>query len=156
MNSATVPSSTSQLTDPRETDLVRSQMYEELVQGAWQAADGQQKQLETMSKLLKLERENNQRYEQVIAELEQKNPNALLPNKRKEVIAVLNAFYELFCSKSCSKQEFFQRQAAALGDEGLAAYSTPLSQIRQATKYESVFDDLTATALAYRESCDEA
>lgn len=144
------------LTDPRDVDLVKSQMYEELVQGAWQAADGQQKQLETMSKLLKLERENNQRYEKLIAELEQKNTNALLPGKRKEVIAVLNAFYEVFCSKTCSKQEFFQRQAAALGDEGLASYATPLSQIRHATKYESVFDDLTHAALVYRETCDEA
>lgn len=157
MSTTSTAISSTPLPDPRDTDLVRTQKYEEFVQGAWQAASGNQKQLEALNGLLQIERENNEHYKNLLAEYEQPNPNALLPGKRKEIIAVLNAMYEMFCDKSvCSKQEFFQRQAAALGDEGLAEYSSPLYQILQAQKYESVFDNLSETALTYRANCDNA
>lgn len=155
MTNKTTAISSTQLPDPRDTDLVRTQKYEEFVQGAWQAANGNQKQLEALNGLLQIERENNEHYKNLIAEYERKNPNALLSGKRKEIIAVLNAMYEMFCDKSvCSKQEFFTQQAKAWGDDGLRAYSIQLTHIQQTQKYESVFEDLMQTALTYREKCD--
>lgn len=98
-------------------------------------------------------------YESRINALQQaipSNTNIVAEQKRKELVAVLNALYEsgLVNKDIVSKAEFFKRQAAAFGDPQLANYATQLTQIMLSNKYEDVFDQVTNAGIGFRQKKD--
>lgn len=96
-----------------------------------------------------------QQYENRIATLQQaipSNTNIVAEQKRKEVVAVLNAIYEsgLVDKDNVSKAEFFKRQAIAWGDPQIADYASKLTQIMNSTKYEDVFNQVSDAGIKFR------
>ena len=79
--------------------------------------------------------------------------NIVAEGKQSELIAALNALYE-YGMVACTKKEFMQRMADALGCPSIADYSRPLNKIKQAYKYEELFDKLKETALKERDKND--
>ncbi len=79
--------------------------------------------------------------------------NIVMPGKLKELIAVLNAIYlsPLVDHDTITKKEFFERMAIALGNPAIADYAKPLSDIKNAYKYDEIFDALKAVATAARD-----
>lgn len=96
-----------------------------------------------------------QQYESRIATLQQSipsNTNIVADQKRKELIAVINAIYEsgLIVKDNVTKAEFFKRQAIAYGDPQLADYARQLSQIMNSSKYEDIFDQVSSAGIEFR------
>lgn len=96
-----------------------------------------------------------QQYENRISTLQQAIPsytNIVADQKRKELIAIINATYEsgLVDREKITKTEFFRRQAAAYGDPQLADYARQLSQIMLSNKYEDVFSQVSEAGINYR------
>lgn len=96
-----------------------------------------------------------QQYEKRIATLQQaipSNTNIVADQKRKELIAVLNAIYEsgMIDKDNVTKAEFFKRQAIAYGDPQLADYARQLSQIMNSSKYEDIFNQVSSAGIEFR------
>ena len=70
-----------------------------------------------------------------------------------EFIAIANAMYARGMVK-CSKKEFMQRLADALGCPAVADYSRPLNKVKQTYKYQEIFDDLKKVAIEERDKND--
>ena len=67
--------------------------------------------------------------------------------KQNEMIAALNVLYE-YGMVTCSKKEFMQRMADALGVSGMAAnYAKALYNIKTTYKYDEIFEKLNEVAL---------
>ena len=79
--------------------------------------------------------------------------NVVAEGMQNEIIALLNAMYALG-TVTCSKKEFMERMANALGCPGIADYSRQLNKIKQAYKYDSIFDNLKEAALQERDKND--
>lgn len=150
--------SSTQLPDPRDTDLGKVQLFWEIAQGGWDVEKGHRRQIDYLREALMQAEAENLRLKEVQTEREKElSFSSIVPNgQRKALIAILNAVYELFFKKTCTKTEFFRRMAIAFGDTGLADYAIQLSQIQQSQKYESIFTDLENAAIAYRTECDNA
>lgn len=93
--------------------------------------------------------------EERVKELEEQlhRNNIVMPGKLKELIAVLNAIYlsPMVDHDAITKKEFFERMAVALGNPAIAEYAKSLSDIKNAYKYDEIFDLLKAVATAARD-----
>ena len=96
-------------------------------------------------------RQEREYYKEQLQSLPQKS--IIADGKQNEVIAALNVLYE-YGMVACTKKEFMQRMADALGCLSIADYSRPLNKIKQAYKYEELFDKLKETALKERDKND--
>ena len=73
-------------------------------------------------------------------------PNIVAEGMQNEFIAILNAMYARGMV-TCSKKEFIERMANALGCPQMANnYSGQLYKIKLANKYDKIFDDLSDAA----------
>lgn len=79
--------------------------------------------------------------------------NIIAEGKQSELIAALNVLYE-YGMVACTKKEYMQRMADALGCPSIADYSRPLNKVKQTYKYEELFDKLKETALKERDKND--
>ena len=79
--------------------------------------------------------------------------NIVAEGMQNEFVALFNAMYARGMV-SCSKKEFMERMANALGCPPLADYSRQLNKIKQAYKYESIFDELKNAAIQERDKND--
>ena len=79
--------------------------------------------------------------------------NVVAEGMQGELIAIANALHArgMF---TCSKKELMERLGQALGCPGLADYSRPLNKIKQANKYEDIFDNLREVAIQERDKND--
>ena len=67
--------------------------------------------------------------------------------KQKEIIAVLNTIYASGLITGCTKNEYMQRMATALGVPDMANnYAKHLYNIKLASKYSDIFKHLAAVA----------
>ncbi len=66
--------------------------------------------------------------------------------KQKKLIAILNAIYGSGYIVNCSKKEFMQRMATALGCPGIADYNKALYNVKNTYQYEEIFTDLSQVA----------
>lgn len=98
--------------------------------------------------------EKNQ-YRMQLASVKQAEPtNVVADGMQNELIAVFNAMHERGMV-TCTKKEFIERMASALGCPQLATnYNGQLYKIKQAYKYGSIFDDLKNSALQNRDKND--
>ncbi len=94
-------------------------------------------------------------YQLQLASVKQAEPtNVVADGMQNELIAVFNAMHERGMV-TCTKKEFIERMARALGCPQLANnYNGQLYKIKQATKYESIFDNLKDSALQNRDRDD--
>ena len=74
--------------------------------------------------------------------LQEALPNIVAMNKQKEWIAFLDLMYEKGMITGCTKKEYMQRMATALGSPGVANYSRPLYNIKGEAKYSSFLDEM--------------
>ena len=73
---------------------------------------------------------------------------------QNELIAIFNAMHARGMV-TCSKKEFMERMANALGLPGIADYSRQLNKIKQTYKYPDIFDKLKETAIQERDKNDD-
>ena len=89
-----------------------------------------------------------QRCAQMEEEMESKaiDPSLVVAEgKQKKLIAILNAIYEDEYI-TCSKKEFMQRIATALGCPGIADYNKALYNVKNTYQYEEIFTNLAQVA----------
>lgn len=79
--------------------------------------------------------------------------NIVAEGSQSEIVALFNAIHARGLI-TCSKKEFMQRMADALGCPSIADYSRTLNKAKQTYKYEEVFDKLKETALQERDKND--
>lgn len=79
--------------------------------------------------------------------------NVIADGMQGEVIAILNAMYARGMV-TCSKKDWMERMANAMGCPPIADYSRPLNKIKQTYKYESIFDELKSSAIEERDKND--
>lgn len=66
--------------------------------------------------------------------------------KQKKLIAILNAIFESGYITNCSKKEYMQRMATALGCPGISDYNKALYNVKNTYQYEEIFTDLAQVA----------
>jgi len=75
------------------------------------------------------------------------NTSVIAEGKQKEMIAVLNTLYASGLITNCTKSEFMQRMALALGVPDMANnYAKHLYNIKLASKYSDIFKHLAQVA----------
>jgi small-conductance mechanosensitive channel len=89
-----------------------------------------------------LEAENNELRAR-LQESQQPPPNIVAPNKQNEWIAILSTLYDdKMIVDTCSKKDFMQRMADALGSPGIANYSAQLHKIKATYKYDTLLENV--------------
>jgi len=88
-----------------------------------------------------LEAENRELRTQLRA-LQQEQPNIVAQNKQNEWIAVLYVLCEKGFVTGCTKKEFMQRMAKALGCPGIADYNRHLYIFKGTEKFGNILDEI--------------
>ena len=97
--------------------------------------------------------EEKQRAQQQLAAQSLPVANIVAEGMQNELIALFNAMYARGMV-TCSKKEFMERMADAMGCPGIADYSRQLNKVKQTYKYPEIFDKLKETALQERDKND--
>ena len=74
--------------------------------------------------------------------------HVIAPDKQNEWIAVLYVLYEMgMINPDCSKKDFMQRMATALGSPGINEYSWQMYKFKEtASKYDDLFKRIQSIA----------